>query len=50
MIASNLVTTSLRENAHIKDFCCIADSSSTDGLVKTWEMDGVATKERVAKF
>jgi hypothetical protein len=41
MIASNLVTTSLRENAHIKDFC---------GLVKTWEMDGVATKERVAKF
>jgi hypothetical protein len=24
MIASNLVTTSLRENAHIKDFCGVA--------------------------
>ena len=75
MIASNLVTTSLRENVHIKDFCilsayflnsqdvkstqsttrpswtaCIAGSLSTDGLVKTWEIDGAATKERVARF
>jgi hypothetical protein len=74
MIASNLVTTSLRENVPIKDFCILSAHCLNfeavkvrkvpqdplgppvlravyqHGLVKTWEMDGAATKEKIAKF